>query len=624
MIIELLLTSSALAIDPELVVTAAREPVSLDSTGGAITVIERTTIEALALPHLVDVLRLSPGVSISRSGPTGSQTQVRIRGAEANHTLVFVDGIEANDAASSGDFRWETLASDGIERIEVLRGPQSALWGSEAIGGVVAVTSLAPEPGTRVFGKVEAGSFETYHTTGGINVGSDRGGVVVQSSYYDTEGIDSFGGGIDERDGYHNFSVSLKAAFRPAPGRELGIVARHVNASDAFDGFDPATFQRADTADSTKIRSTALRGYGHVEALDGRWRHEVFGAFLTTDNINRNAGTYLNRADAETFHAGYQTSLDVMTGSAGHRITAAFEYRTQQYRADDDVFFGGTSQRQSRDRASFVVDYGLTAGRLALAASLRRDDNDSFADATTWRASARYGLTGGWSLHASGGKGVADPTFTEQFGFFPGSFAGNPGLTPERSAGWDFGIGYARAGIVADITWFSADLDNEIVSTFDPATFLSGVANSATESTRQGIEASFDAKPLGWLSIGAAYTWLDAEEASIPGSPRAREVRRARHSGSVYATTHAPSGELTFAANYVGKRDDDDFDSFPARRVSLHDYVLASLSGRVPIGGHVDLTARVENLFDASSEDVFGYRTQGISAFGGVRVRWGG
>lgn len=148
------LAAAAAIIDPTIVVTAAREPVRSDLSGTTITVLDRETIEAVGLPQVSDLLRLSPGVSVSQSGPLGSQTQVRLRGAESNHTLVFIDGIEVNDPAASGDFRFETLLSDGIERVEILRGPQSALWGSEAIGGVVSVTTREPGTGAPIFGHV--------------------------------------------------------------------------------------------------------------------------------------------------------------------------------------------------------------------------------------------------------------------------------------------------------------------------------------------------------------------------------------------------------------------------------------------------------------------------------------
>lgn len=611
------LAAAAATIDPTIVVTAAREPVRSDLSGTAITVIDRATIDALNVPQAADLLRLSPGVSVSQAGPIGSQTQVRLRGAESNHTLVFVDGIEVNDPASSGDFRFETLLADGVEAFEVLRGPQSALWGSEAIGGVVSITTREPGGDGPVFGQLEYGSFRTWRAGGGVEVGSADNGVVAQVSHVDTRGIDAVGSG-GERDGYENLTLSLKGVAQPTENTRIAAVARYSTAEIEFDGTDPVSFLRADTLDETRIRGLALRAYGELALLDDRWKHRLEGQYLESDNINRDGATYLNRDDAERLKAVYQSSFE--TGP--HRLTAALEHEKQRFRADDRQFFGAANQRRSREQSSIVGEYRLAIGeRFAASASVRHDDNDRFADATTWRATAAAALPQGFRAHASFGEGVTDPTFTEQFGFFPGSFVGNADLKPEQSQGFDAGLGWANDRIAADVTYFRTNLEDEILTTFDSTTFLSGVANASGESRRQGIEASLDARANEWLRLSASYTWLDSEEGQVAGSARTREVRRARHSGSLSAI--AEHDRLTLAASlaYVGKRRDVDFDTFTD--VTLGDYALVTVSGRYRLTESIELTGRVENAGDADYQDVFGYATPGIAVHGGVRIRWG-
>jgi vitamin B12 transporter len=611
------LAAAAATIDPAIVVTAAREPVRSDLSGTSISVLDRATIEALSLPQTADLLRLSPGVSVAQAGPIGAQTQVRLRGAESNHTLVFVDGIEMNDPASSGDFRFETLLADGVERIEVLRGPQSALWGPEAIGGVISVTTREPGGDAPVFGQVEYGSLRTWRAGGGVELGSADNGVVAQVSHLDTRGIDAVGSG-GERDGYENLTLSLKGVAAPSSNTKVGAVARYSSAETEFDGTDPVTFLRADTLDATRIRGLALRAYGEASFLDERWKHHVEGQYLDTDNINRDGRTFLNRTDAERLKATYQSSFE--TGA--HRLTAAFEHETQRYRADDNVFFGGTNQRRRREQNSLVGEYRLTLGEaFSVGASIRHDDNDRFADATTWRFAAAAALPRGFRAHGSYGEGVTDPTFTEQFGFFPGSFVGNPDLRPESSQGLDLGLGWTSDRLAADVTYFRTNLKDEILTTFDSATFLSGVANASGKSRRQGIEASFDAEANEWLRLSASYTYLDAEEGQVAGTARSREVRRARHSGSLAATAEIDRLTLAGAVAYVGKRRDVDFDTFSD--VMLGDYALITLSGRYRLTESIELTARVENAGDADYQDVFGYATPGIAAYAGLRVRWG-
>ena len=611
------LAAAAAVIDPTIVVIAARQPVRSDLSGTAITVIDRDTVEALNVSQAADLLRLAPGVSVAQSGPIGSLTQVRLRGAESNHTLVFIDGIEVNDPASSGDFRFETLLADGIEKIEVLRGPQSALWGPEAIGGVVSVTTREPGNDSPLFGQFEYGALRTWRAGGGVEIGSADNGVVAQVSHIDTRGIDAVGQG-GERDGYENLTLSVKGVAQPTENMKVGAVARYSTAETEFDGTDPVTFLRANTLDATRIRGLAARAFGELALLDDRWTHRLEGQFVDTDNVNRDGATFLNRTDAKRLKAVYQSSF----ATGPHRLTGAFEHETQRYRADDNAFFGGTNQRRSREQNSVVGEYRLTFGEsFAASASVRHDANDRFADATTWRATAAAALPRGLRVHGSFGEGVTDPTFTEQFGFFPGSFVGNADLRPESSRGFDVGLGWGNDRFAADVTYFRTDLEDEIITTFDPATFLSGVANASGESRRQGVEASLDARASEWLNLSANYTWLDSEEGQVAGGARSREIRRARHSGSLTAT--AERDRLTLAASlaYVGKRRDVDFDTFTD--VTLGDYVLVTVSGRYRLSESIELTARVENAGDADYQDVFGYATPGIAAYGGLRVRWG-
>ncbi|MDO9490379.1 MAG: TonB-dependent receptor, partial [Sphingomonadaceae bacterium] len=316
----------------------------------------------------------------------------------------------------------------------------------------------------------------------------------------------------------------------------------------------------------------ALRGYGQLAQLDDRWTHRVELQHLDTDNINRDGPTYLNRSDATRVKAIYQSSFE----AGPHRVTAAFEHEKQKFRADDNSFFGGTNQRQSREQNSLIGEYRLTlTDAFSATASLRRDDNDRFADATTWRAAAAGLLGGGFRAHASYGEGVTDPTFTEQFGFFPGSFVGNPTLKPENSRGFDAGIGWGDETMALDVTWFDADLKDEIVGTFDSVTFLSGVANATGKSRRNGVEASLDTKATDWLRLGATYTWLDAEQGQVAGNARIKEVRRPKHSGSLTAIADLDRVTLAASVAYVGKRGDTDFDTF--RNVTLGDYALVTL-----------------------------------------------
>jgi vitamin B12 transporter len=255
--------------------------------------------------------------------------------------------------------------------------------------------------------------------------------------------------------------------------------------------------------------------------------------------------------------------------------------------------------------------------------ALRRDSFSAFADATTFRASLLVRPVRGVDLHAAYGQGIAQPTFYDLYGFFPGSFAGNPALTPERSRGWEAGIGWRDARFSLDATWFSARLRDEIVDTFDPATFLSSTANAAGTSRRDGLELSAAWHAGPGLSLSAYYTRLDAKQQNVRGGPLVREVRRPRDSFNLAA--HGETGRLRWGATlaYVGKRLDQDFDLFPAATVTLGDYVLASANLAYRLLPQLELYARAENAFDDHYQDVVGYHMAGRTIYAGLRVAFG-
>src|SRR5436190_5084148 len=226
---------------PAIVVTASRAEQAADETPVSVTLIDAERIERLGSPQIADFLRLIPSVAVATSGPTGSLTQVRIRGAEANHTLLFVEGIRANDPAAGNEPRFELLNADLASRIEVVRGPQSALWGSEAIGGVISVSGQAPGSGGTQF-LTEGGSRNSWRGAGRTSLGDADRGISLGAAGQRSEGIDSFASGGDE-DGYNNLGLRGAGRYRLTPGLLVGGSGFALWGNSEFDGFDPVTFQ---------------------------------------------------------------------------------------------------------------------------------------------------------------------------------------------------------------------------------------------------------------------------------------------------------------------------------------------------------------------------------------------
>ena len=255
--------------------------------------------------------------------------------------------------------------------------------------------------------------------------------------------------------------------------------------------------------------------------------------------------------------------------------------------------------------------------------ALRHDAFSAFADATTFRASFIVRPGAGFQLHAAYGEGIAQPTFYDLYGFFPGSFQGNPDLKPERSRGWEAGLRWRGKTVELGATGFSNRLHDEIVETFDPATFLSGAANATGTSRRQGVELDAAWHPSPALQLSANYTFLDADEQKTSGAALLKEVRRPRHSFNLIASGEAGRFSWSASGAYVGKRTDTDFDLFPAPVVTLGDYLLGSVRLGFKLTSSLEAYARAENAFDAHYQDVVGYRTPGRTVYAGLRLRLG-
>lgn len=620
----LLLLAAGAAAEPEIVITASLDPVPRQEVAASVTVLDADRIEALGAPLAADLLRLVPSVSVASSGPPGSQTQVRIRGAEANHTLLLIDGIRFNDPASGNEARFEQLSSAGAGRIEVVRGPQSALYGAEAIGGVVALETGRARPATGLSALAEAGGKGFRHLSAEGGTSGERAAFGFYGGYQESDGIDSFGRG-GERDGYSNLTAGGSVRAGRAAGLSLRLAGRLTESLSEFDGFDPATFARADTLDSTRGRIAAGRvSLGYGDGTASPWQAEIGASLLGSTNRNRLDGDPLNKTSGRRATFDAQVSRALITGSVDHRLIIAGDYERERFTAKDQAFGGATDQRRSRDRGAVVGELRSTFGdRLTTDIAVRRDSFEGFRDATTVRAGAVVRIAGPVSLLASYGTGIARPTFFDLFGFFPGSFRGNPSIAPERSRGGEVGVRYEADTVRLGVTAYRQRLRDEIVDVFDPVTFVSSTANATGTSRRQGVEAEGEWRPAPALRLSASYAYLDAEERTVAGEALVKEVRRPRHSASLAADGRWGGLTAGLSMAYVGARTDTDFNSFPATRVRLGSYLLGGARVAYRVAPNVELFARASNLFDEEYQDVVGYATQGRTLHGGIRLRYG-
>jgi len=624
MILSLLVFAQAVSADTaapnphDIVVTASRVPEKRNKAAASSTVVDSKEIIRLGDPLLSSYLRLTPSAAVETSGPAGSLTEVRIRGAEANHTLLFIDGIKANDPAAGDAPRFELLNADIASRLEVVRGPQSALWGSDAIGGVVAVNGVAPAQSAYAAG-AEAGSFGFNRENASAALVGDRTSLLGAIGWQRAAGIDSFNGHGD-KDGYRNFAARVRGSYKISPSVEFGVSAFDLGSRDAFDGYDPNTGLHADTLDNTRNRLAA----GRLWLSFGSQSNGLSGTFATS-LLNSSDRNFLAREE-QNWTKGSRWTTDAQiqyrfaAGAISNTAIVALDHDDERFHAGDAIYGGASDQDRRRTHDAVTAEWRSELAPIVADIALRRDMFSAFSDATTFRASLLGNVGDGFSLTGSYAEGIAQPTFFDLYGFFPHSFVGNPSLRPEASRGFEASVRYRKGPLDAAVTTYRQRLHDEIVDTFDPDTFLSSTINRSATSHRSGVEIELGWSLGDWLRLSANYAYLHATQPDSAETGQVREVRRPKNSGSI--ALDGAAGKLTYGASiaYVGARSDTNFDVFPAAPVTLNAYWMAS--GRVAYALRPGLEAflRGANLLNQRYQDVFGYRTEGRAGYIGFRI----
>ncbi|HEY2358113.1 MAG TPA: TonB-dependent receptor [Phenylobacterium sp.] len=620
----------------DLVVTATRAPGGIEAgeIAGSFTLISPQQMEDRQVRIVSDVLRDVPGVAVSRTGAVGNLTQVRVRGTESNHVLTLIDGIKASDPFF-GEFDYATLLAEDVSRVEVLRGQQSALYGSDAIGGVInyITPTGAEQPGIRA--RIEGGSMNTLG--GAVRLAGVQGGLdyVVSAGYQSTDGYPVATVGTRDIGSTLN-SVALKLAYPLGEHVKLRGVYRRTETDADVNGQDFGTtgFVLDSPGSSTKADSTYGAAIADFSFLDGRWLSSV--QIQDVDSIRKNYDSFvLDGGDkGKRLKELLTTSYKLTTGDLTHTFTLAYDHERESYENTNPPGpFNADTTRRSVDNDGYVGEYDLAIGDIAgVRGAVRYDRNDFFDNATTYRIEGFYKLNQMIRLRAAAGSGIKGPSQTELFGFNAGvlPFVGNPNLKPERSEGWEIGgdltllQGRARLGA----TWFDSTLHDEIFSIFDapvalcaapgqpPPFSCSTTGNEPTDSTQKGLELFADARLSEAFSLSAAYTYLDAKQNGV------EELRRPKNTGSVNLTWRAPNdrGSVTLTARYNGEMTDEEFKNFST--VTLKAFTLVNLAGSFNLTDHVELFARVENLLDEDYFEVVNFRTPGRAAYGGVRLRF--
>jgi vitamin B12 transporter len=619
------------------VVTANRLPTPVGDVPAAVTILEGRELEARGIDYVADALRDVAGVDVARNGSYGGVTSAFVRGGESDYLKVLVDGVSLNDPGGAIDLAHLTM--DNVDRIEIVRGPVSVLYGSDAVSGVVQIFTRRGTGALRGDVSVRGGTYKSVDANGGIAGGTNVLDYALSAARSRTDGI------YESNNDYSNTVWSGTIGVRPDDRTDARVTLRYGASQYHFptDGLgavvDDNAFQRRDQI--------------VLGAEAGRFLSGGMEARLTL-GLNQADGGIDDRPDgpADTLgYFAYSSLYSAIRRSADLRVNAFLPAATvltvggavewQRERSADETLseFGpsGSSFDATRTNGGLYAQVQATPiAPLAVTVGGRLDENSAFGTFVSYRAGARYVLPTGTRVRGAAGKGFKEPTFFENFA--AGPFArGNPDLRPERSQSWEIGIEQAlwNGTVVVAATYFDQKFRDLVQYSFgspdpsDPDFFNVAAAAAA------GIEAELTVTaPLG-LRITGAYTYLrtevvDAGEGGGVGSALeegARLLRRPTHGVSVVARQQIRNrGSVSATVRYVGDRDDLDFGTFPAARVTLPWYVRVDIAAEVrvwrAVGEHpaVGLTGRLENLFDTGYREVHGFLTPGRTIAVGLKV----
>jgi vitamin B12 transporter len=570
------------ALEP-VIVTATRTAIPEQDVLASVDVIAGEVFARQPAADLGDALRFVPGVEVTRLGGPGQQTSVFLRGTESNHVLVLMDGLRINPG-TIGTAAIQNVAPEFIERVEVVKGPRSTLYGSDAIGGVINVITRDASEG----GSVEAGfgSFNTRSASLSAGFGGESAGASIAAAWEDSDGFPTRVGDTQDR-GYENTSFAASAHGAAGPVG-LGLRAWHAAGTAEYSDFFVAPLDQS--FENSAFAVTAEFAPGDA------WSSRVMLGYAI-DNLEQNQST--DFLDTERNTADWQNDWRL---SDANTLTAGILWQEEQA---DALSFGAPYAADTTSTQAYVQDQA-TFGANRLLLGVAYTDHEVFGGHVTWNAEYGLEIGAGGLLVASAGTGFRAPDATDRFGY-----GGNPDLDPEASTSYELGFRQAigeRQSV--SLTAFRNDIDDLIdFVVIDPNTF-EGENRNVDQARIDGVEAAWRYHGEAW-SASLAATLQDPRDRATGE----RLLRRARENFTAALVRRFGPHEVALDLLYAGARRDF---GFPSQTV-LPAYRLANLSARIALADRFTLVLRAENLFDEDYELASGFNTMGQSFFGALR-----
>lgn len=602
---------------PSVVVTATRLPTPASEVASSVTVITAAQIQQKQERTLPDVLADVPGLNVVQTGGPGGTTQVYMRGANPNEVKVLIDGIDVSDPSSpDGSFDFANVLTSDIARIEVLRGPQSGLYGANAIGGVINIITKTGSGPPKLTGSLEGGSFGTFNQTAGASGSTGRFNYDFNIAHFHSSdtpvtpvALVPTGRPVNT-DAYDNTTLSTRLGANLTDNFDVGLVARYVDTSLHFTEDDLLGPEALPTQGTTEELFT--RGTAHLSLFDGRFDQTLGLAYTGYRNryFDPNTATILEGNDPSDFHGGrvkldWQGNINVAPGQI---LTLGAEHQLDTIAASAPV------SAQVTNDAGYIQLQSSFGGRLFDTLSLRYDDNGQFGSKATYRFAPAYLIPEtGTKFKGTIGTGFNPPSLVQLYENFPAfDFFANPNLKAETSTGYDAGFEQAvldrRAQFGA--TYFHNDIDN-LITINDAGTSYENIGKATT----YGVESFVAYQPRANLKFRADYTLTIADDDIL----HQELIRRPKNKASLNATWQpTPAWSLSATLLYVGPWIDTNRDGESG--IPADGYTLVNLAASYDLGHGVTAFARIDNLLDRHYQDPLGFQRPGLGVFGGLRV----
>jgi len=604
----------------DVVVTATKTKTPLIELASSISVIDSEEIAASKKTSLFDLLKNQYGLSFTQQGGQGMLANVFLRGGEAGHSLILIDGVEVNMTSDPDNvFDFSYLSTNNINRIEVLRGPQSVLYGSNALGGVINIITQTGSGKPKFSLMTEGGSYNTYRAAAGVNGSFDLIGYSLSLGRIKTDGFSSASEkfGNTEKDGHSSFDVSSKISLNILKNFSLNLFYRFTDAesdNDQFGGMfgdDPSYI--------FDLQESSYKAEADLELFEGFWKQTADVTFFRNIRKYSFDSTLFNPSSSRSFYDGrklkfewqnylnFSKSYSAVLGVESENEEAITEYYSSIFPPSILPF------SEARTTGIYLQNQFNSGNNFFTSISGRFDKHELFGWAFTYRIAPAYVLwETGTKLKATFGTGFRTPSL---FNLFHPMY-GNKELNPEKSIGWDAGVEQYLLNhkMIIGATYFNNFFKD--LFGYD----LNFRTTNTDKARTYGIETFLNINPFDELTIKANYTFMHTEDKSDNSADKGKQLlRRPKHkAGLSFNYSFIENTNTDLEIIYIGKRDDINFSLF--ERLKLKDYTLVNLALSYKLLNLVEIFGRVENLFDAEYEEVFGYGTAGLSGYAGIKL----